>query len=250
MSQPLDLDSDVRQADPDRWLASRFAPAAARTGLVALYAFNNELARAPEAATNALMGEIRLAWWREGVEALVEGGPARHPALEALRPAITAGLVSQARLEGMIEARHAELEPEPFPDEAALVDHIDATAGALMAAAAGLLGGKDDLAAVRGAGRAWGWAGLLRSAGWWAARGRRWTPLAWGEAEPAEIAPHVRRRVAEALAESRTELAALPVAAFPAVAYAALARPYAQARDLTDLEKRARLVWASMTGKL
>ena len=33
--------------------------------VVAIYAFDHELARAPKVASNALLGEIRLTWWRE-----------------------------------------------------------------------------------------------------------------------------------------------------------------------------------------
>jgi phytoene synthase len=41
-----DLDALVRRMDPDRWLASRFiADRQARADVVALYAFNYQLAR-------------------------------------------------------------------------------------------------------------------------------------------------------------------------------------------------------------
>ena len=67
MSEPDDdLDSLIRRVDPDRWLSSRFvADAAARADVIALYAYDHELARAPRVASNPLLGEIRLAWWRE-----------------------------------------------------------------------------------------------------------------------------------------------------------------------------------------
>ena len=50
----------VRAADKDRYLASLFAPAAARQHLHALYAFAGEIARVHEAAREPLPGEIRL----------------------------------------------------------------------------------------------------------------------------------------------------------------------------------------------
>ena len=41
-----DLEQTVRRSDPDRWLASRFiTDADMRADVIALYAFNNELAR-------------------------------------------------------------------------------------------------------------------------------------------------------------------------------------------------------------
>jgi phytoene synthase len=236
------LDALVRRVDPDRWLAARYA--GARAGdLCALYALNHELARVAETVSNPMLGEIRLAWWREGLE----GMAGRHPVIEALAKAdgLDAGLVA-----AMVEARGPDLEPEPFADEDALVAYIDGTAGSLMAAAARLLDPAASPEMVRGAARAWGWAGLMRAGPAWAARGRRWTPLSWDEAEPAEIAAHVSHRVDAALAEAREELKALPVAAFPAVAYAALARGYAAGRSFADVEKRARLLAAVVRGKV
>lgn len=236
------LDALVQRVDPDRHLAARYA--GARTGdLVALYALNHELARVSETVSNPMLGEIRLAWWREGLE----GMSGRHPAIEALAGA--AGL-DKALLAAMVDARLPELDPEPFADEDALVAYIDATAGSLMAAAARMLDPAATREMVRGAARAWGWAGLLRAGPRWAERGRRWTPLSWEDADQAEITAHVAHRVDAALEEARDELQALPVAAFPAVAYATLSRGYAAGRKFTDLEKRARLLAATLRGRL
>jgi phytoene synthase len=252
MSDTEDLDAAVRRDDPDRWLAARFvAEAAPRADLIALYAFNDAVARVPGQVSNPMLGDIRLAWWREGLEALVAGASVRaHPVLQALIPAARAGRLDAAALERLIAARAADLEPQPFADEAALVDYIDGTAGAVMAAAVRLLDPAADPACVVSAGRAWGWAGLWRAGAALAARGRRWTPLAWGEADHAEVAAHVRHRVEDALAAARAELKRLPVAAFPAVAYATLARPYAHGRSLGELEKRGRLLAAVLRGRV
>lgn len=243
-----DLDALVRRVDPDRWLAARFA-GPRRRSLSALYALNYELSRVAEQVTTPLVGDIRLAWWREGLEALGHDGPQRaHPVLEALR--LDAGRLDAGLLETMVEARGLDLEPEPFADEEALTAYIDGTAGNLMAAAARLLDPAADRGMVQGAARAWGWAGLWRAGPAWKARGRRWTPLSWEDADAAEIAAHVAHRVDAALEGARTELKALPVAAFPAVAYATLARGYAHGAASGDLEKRARLLAAVIRGHL
>src|SRR5215217_5167640 len=95
MDDTEDLDALVRRVDPDRWLAARFVADPERRGeLIALSALNHELARVAETVRNPLMGEIRLAWWREGLEAMAAGGPARpQPALQALQPAMAAGRI-------------------------------------------------------------------------------------------------------------------------------------------------------------
>jgi len=242
-----DLDAEVRRAEPERWLSSRLAAPGPRTALVALYAVNAELAKVAQAATTPLAGEIRLAWWREEVEALFDSGRALgHPALQALRDA--SGLERTA-LEAMIEARHAELDPRPFADEAELLAHLDGADGALLTAAAGVL--EPGLSpALTQAGRAWGWARLLRRRPLWRAAGRDWSPAAWGETDDREIAAHVRHRIQDALAAAREETRTLPVEAFPAVAHIGLARAYAEGRAPGVLQMRARIVWAAISGRL
>jgi len=241
------LDPEVRRAEPDLWLSSRFvADPVTRTALVALYALNAELAKVASAASNPLAGEIRLAWWSEEVEALAARSRALgHPALQALSDAAP----DAAALQAMIEARHAELEPSPFADEAALVAYLDGVDGGLTRAAAGLLA-PDAPVLLTETARAWGWTRLLRQRPAWRARGRDWTPASWGEAEDGEIAAHVRHRVLDALKLARAEVGALPVAAFPAAAHVALCGSYAQGRAPSDLEKRTRLLWASLRGRV
>jgi phytoene synthase len=247
-----DLEALVRRVDPDRWLAARFvSDARARAEVIALYALNHELARVAESVSNPLIGEIRLAWWREGVEALAAGEPAPgHPVLQALAPAVAEGRAPLDLVLALVETRALDLEPEPFADEAALVAYIDGTAGALMAAAAHMLDAAAPAGATLGAARAWGWAGLYRAGPAWAARGRRWAPAAWADAEESEIALHVAHRVEAALKAAGEEVRSLPVAAFPAVAYAALARPYLQHGRLTELGRQARLLAAVARGRV
>jgi phytoene synthase len=88
--QDSDLDALIRRVDPDRWLSSRFiGQAAARADVIALYAFDYELARAPRVASNALLGEMRLTWWREALDEIFEGRAVRqHPAAQALAAAV------------------------------------------------------------------------------------------------------------------------------------------------------------------
>jgi len=236
-----DLDSLVRRADPDRWLASRFiADTRTRADVIALYAFNNELARIAESVHEPLMGEIRLTWWREAVEEIFAGGAMRHhPVVEALAGAVRRRGLARAPLDAMIEARFADLEPEILAEEAALDGYLDGTAGAVMALGAAITAATADAEALRPVARAWGLAGLLRLRQAGVAR----LPARWD-------ADRVRAAVLQALADARRGVGALPVEAFPAVAYATLARPYAAGRAPSELEKRLRLTAATLTGRL
>ena len=247
-----DLDARIRRLDPDRWLASRFiADPAARATVIAVYALNDELARVGGSVTNPLAGEIRLAWWRERIEAIAMGQPPPgQPVLQALAPAIASGRLPPALLDALVEARHAELESAPFADDAALARYLDGTAGAVMGLAARALDPEAPLRAGVEAGRAWGLAGLLRAREAWRAAGRDWVPQDWGAPDDAAVVARVRAEVGAALDRARIELAPLPVAAFPAVAYATLARWHAQGRSPGELSRRARLVLASLRGRL
>ena len=70
----------VRQHDPDRFLTALFAPAAQRDALLALYAFNHELARAREVASEPTLALIRLQWWREVVDGAARASRGRDAA--------------------------------------------------------------------------------------------------------------------------------------------------------------------------
>jgi phytoene synthase len=235
-----DLDATVRRADPDRWLASRFvADPVARADLIALYAFNHELARATEAAREPLVQEIRLTWWREALDEVFAGRlPRRHPVVEALAATIRRRELPPAPFETMIEARMEAIDAS-VADEAAVYRHIDTTAGMLMGLAASALDGTASSAATQAAARAWGLAGLARLR----RTGVDRLPKAWDQAE-------IRRRVRAAMAAARAAARDLPVAAFPAIAYATLANTYAAGRAPSELEKRLRLTTAVLTGRL
>lgn len=246
-----DLDDMVRHGDPDRWLAAQAAgDADGRAALLALYGLNIELARVGKSVSNPLVGEIRLAWWRERLETITAGDADAHPVLKALQPAVTAGRLPLAKLLDLVEARHTDLDPEPFADEAALVAFIDGTAGTIMTAAAQALDPLSDPSAVIGASRAWGWAGLYRAGPVWADKGRRWRPASWLDASDDEVFSHVAHRVEAARQAANVELKSLPAAAFPAVAYGALARPYLRQGKLSAFGKQARLVAASLRGRI
>lgn len=143
-----DLDALVRRVDPDRWLATRFiTDAQARADVVALYAFDHELARAPKVVSNAIMGEIRLTWWSDALDEIYQGRPVRrHPVTLALAQAIRRHDLPRAPLEAMIEGRYPELDGEP-PAAAAV-------AAATMTLAARILGQAD--APVAATAAAWG----------------------------------------------------------------------------------------------
>ncbi|MBS0297692.1 MAG: squalene/phytoene synthase family protein [Proteobacteria bacterium] len=227
------LDAKIARVDPNRWLSSRFvADEEMRSDLITLYAFDHELARIPGSVKQALLGEIRVAWWREGLDEVFEGKPARaHPTLQALAETIARRRLPKAPFEAMLDARTRELEPEPFADEAGLNAWLDQAHGSVMAQAVAVLDPKADQSLGEQAARAWG-LGVL-------ARQGRLTPADW-----TPEAVEAKRR--EALARARVQAAKLPASAFPAVAHASLSGPIRRG----TLATRLKLVWSVATGRV
>src|ERR1700691_4933202 len=99
------LGNALRAADPDRYFASLFAPAALRPHLFALYTFNHEVARIAETVREPMLGAIRLEWWRETAEAAARGVPRNHDVARGLAAMFAAHQIELAALEGIIAAR-------------------------------------------------------------------------------------------------------------------------------------------------
>ena len=239
-AQPLeDLEDTVRRADPDQWLASRFiADQAARADVIALYAFDHVLARVPFQISEPLMGEIRLTWWREALDEIYGAGPVRaHPVALGLADAVHRRNLARAPLDSLVEARFGDIAPEPFANTEGALIYADQTSGALMQAAVQTLGGPANFQAARLAGRAYGLATMAHRR---AIGGQTRLP------EGLKTPPLVE----EALSEARAGLKVLPLQAFPAIAYATLARRYAKGAQMSVLEKQLRLVWATATGRV
>jgi phytoene synthase len=218
-----DLDALIRRIDPDRWLSSRFIGLPeARADVVAIYAFDNELARAPRVASSALLGEVRLTWWREALEEIFEGRPVRqHPTAQALLRAVERRGLKREALETMIDARYRELDPAPMAEAEAL-DWARDTGGLSAKLAVEVLDPASDAKMALAGGSAW-------------ALGKR-----LGET------PELRPTFLKVIHAARSASRSLSVAAFPAVAHAALAgRP---ARN--DFARRLRLTIAVARGKI
>lgn len=72
-----EFDARLKRTDEDRWLATRYAPQAGRERLVAIYLLNQELQRTLH-TKEAMLGKIRLQWWRETLEQVAGKAPLRR----------------------------------------------------------------------------------------------------------------------------------------------------------------------------
>jgi phytoene synthase len=182
VEEGVDLDALVRRVDPDRWLSSRFiADAEKRADVIALYAYDDELARASKVTSNALIAEIRLAWWREALDEIFGGRLVRgHPVARALGVAVARRALPREPLEAMIDARIDAL------DEEQAQEARRQAGGSTAVAAAMILGDPQRAAAARRAGEVWAArAGDLIAAG---AEARRLEPAAFPAVAHATLA--------------------------------------------------------------
>jgi len=220
----------ARAGEPDRYLAGLLAPRPVRADLVAIAAFSAELLRVREIVRDAMIGEIRLQWWRDALHALARGEQTANPVADALGAAMHRHNLSSAVLGLPIEARSRELQEVAGGDLRAAAD----AEAALFEAALLILGlpatpASD--AACADAGAAYAIArrlgeGPVRQSD--AARG----------AAPAGDAPReLRARAREALVAARRRVDGLGPRALVAFLPLVMVEPYLHAQERRDADQ-------------
>jgi phytoene synthase len=216
----------VREADKDRFFATLFAPANRRPALMALYAFNAEVARVRDAIRDPMAGEVRLQWWRDAIERPGGGEARANPVAAALLDTVVRFRLPVADLFDLIEARSFDLYHDPMPTLSALEAYADKTASTLIGLACGLLDPQAELpSAVRHAGRAYALAGLLRAFPVHAARGQLYVPLELLERHGARAEDILTGRTTPDIIAALAELRVIARGHYDAYAHASKALP-------------------------
>ena len=269
----------VRGHDRERYLAALFAPKLFRADLMALYAFNCELARIPDLVSEPMLGEIRLQWWRDVLDGPGREAPTGNPLADALADAITRHSLPVAQLKGMIDARSAYLDGGGFNDFQALKAYLYKSEGAVFALSAKILG-KEDASVTRAAnaaGVAYGLKKVLANLPRDAAAGRVMLPLDLLERhgiQPEQVlagneAASLADVVAELVGEGREALAAFrqtfgglkgsanpafaPLATFDAIISKVEAAGHRPLHDIAEINPLVRFIhiWrAARTGRI
>ena len=227
----------VRTYDYDRYFAATYAPADVRRGLLALYAFNIEIASARERVSEALLGEIRLQWWRDAIDEIYDGSVREHAVAAELADAIQKFGLPREPLNRLIDGRVFDMDEEPPEDINAFQNYISATAGELTRIGYRMCGvaGKDDQALLLGS--VWGGTGLLRAIPFHLSQRRVYlskdllrragiTPSLLADKGTAIDMSPVVGDVASILEQKLEDVGKLEKNARPAAAYVALARSY------------------------
>ncbi|MGD9536100.1 MAG: phytoene/squalene synthase family protein [Alphaproteobacteria bacterium] len=266
----------VRRVDHDRYLCALFAPPERRPALFALIAFNHEIARAREAVSEPMLGQIRLQWWRESIEGIYGGTVRRHEVVEPLADAVEQHGLSRASFDALIDARERDFDDAPMADLAALEAYAEATAAPLAALTVEALGERE-CEAARCAATAFALVGLMRAVPFHAARSRLYLPadrLAAHGLSAAEalsgrfsaplgaVIGEVLGRAEQHLAAARSAMTAAPRAARPALLPGRLAamhrarlaalgnNPYDPRATIGPLRRQLGLLIANLSGRL
>lgn len=244
----------VREADKDRWLTSLFVPEPQRSDLLALYAFNIEIARVREVVSNPMPGEIRLQWWRDLLAGGCQKAASGHPAAQPLLAAIERSGLPHSAFDNMIEARVFDLYDDPMPTMQDLIGYCGETSSAIIRLASLMLArGKDpDTADVAGhSGVAYAITGLLRCFPLHASRGQLYLPLEIldqhgvrpadifrGHASPQlrALLAHMRQVAREHLDKAAADIARLPAEVVPAFLPVCLVRGYLARMERRDYD--------------
>jgi phytoene synthase len=169
----------VRAHDFERYASTLFVSADSRRALLALYAFNVEIARVREQISQPLPGEIRLQWWTDMLAGAGHGGVEGNPvAAELMRAIRTHGLPVE-RLSRLIDEHQFDLYNDPMPSMAALEAYIHDTSSALFALGARIMGRQSEATdhLARHAGLAQGFARVIATLPLDAARRQLFVPL-------------------------------------------------------------------------
>ena len=136
---------------PDKKLAFAYLPARHRAAVEALFAIDAAMGDVVRTTSEPMVGQIRLAWWRERLQELDEGAVPAEPRLQMAQRELVERGVAGHDLAGL-ERGWVKLF-DPFPWAVGTAEAIWFRGRLLFAIAARLLAKTDD--AIEGAGGLW-----------------------------------------------------------------------------------------------
>jgi phytoene synthase len=146
--------------DAERQLALSYVPAARRAALGTLWRLDATLGGLLASASQPLVTQIKLAWWREALQALDRAPPPAEPMLHAVAHALLPAGLSGATLAEMTESWEILLTSETVAEED-LAAYARQRGGLLFRCSAILLG-RSSSPEVERAGEAWALVDLAR----------------------------------------------------------------------------------------
>lgn len=122
----------LQETDRDRYLASLLTPGDRRAAVVALYAYNAEIARVRDVVREPLPGEVRLQYWRDLLQGAAHGETSGNPVAAELLRAVETWRLPVPPLVSMADARIFDLYDDPMETTAMFEGYAGETAAALI----------------------------------------------------------------------------------------------------------------------
>jgi 15-cis-phytoene synthase len=245
----------ARSHAPDRFYAALFAPSEARADLIALAAFTGEIERISRQVSEAALGEIRVAWWREAFLSRGESGRSGNPVLDAFAEVIRRRSLPLGRIEDYLSAHAAAMYGEEADTAEGFDADLIATDGTPFALAGAILGLEFDAETIALAGRAQGLTRIALELPYDTMHGRNRLPpmIAGPHPNPPDLSAEIARLAADAkaeLANLRRHLSDKPRGFVTPLLPLALLEPYFRAlqkaghepaRDIVEIAPIARM---------
>ena len=157
--------------DHDRFLCCLFADDAAREALFAIFAFNYEIAKINNNISEALIGQIRIQWWRDEInkafnhmenDKSYEGS---NKIMQSLFLAIKKYSLCHDDFLALIDARNDDFDARNFNNISDIVNYSSNTNAPLMYLACKIFNKNNDgfKKIAKNMGIAWGLIGLMRA---------------------------------------------------------------------------------------
>lgn len=269
----------LRDSDRDRYLSTLALPAEARDGVIAIMAFNADVAAIRDRVSGPAPGEIRLQWWNDALKGDGHGAVRQNPLADALLTTLDRYALPPGTLQRLIGARRFDLYDDPMPDLETFEGYAGETASTLLQLSAmilneGLPVEPGDAAGHLGVAQAM--TGHLRAFGYVASQGRIMLPWSIFQANGVreseifsgtdseglhEALGQIAELAGEHLGKARTAIAALPGKLRPAFAILPVVEaqlsawrrrsgsPFAAPVDEADWRKIGRIGWWALRNR-
>lgn len=166
-----------------RWFAWLFAPPSARPLVACAFALDLELRMISEARVDHGVTHLKLQWWREEIQRLVQGRP-RHPLTQAAHAAAPDAGPAWRPIEDLLSSLELDLACSTYETELELDRYFELADGLLRMMSAVLAPADAHLETfARAAGQAVRAIEMIRDLRQDAVNGRIYLPLAWLESE-------------------------------------------------------------------
>ena len=156
----------VRDSDHDRYLSALLADKEKHRALFAIYAFDADVSAIAGRVSEPGIGEIRLQWWRDELDAVFDSDCSDHPIALELQRTLQDHDLPKHLLAKLIDAHQFDIYREPMATLTQLLDYQSATATAITELAARVLIGDEAIYhqyLTDKAGIAWGLANTIKT---------------------------------------------------------------------------------------